>query len=144
MFHHILLLLSLTPSSSFFDYSDPTHGMITYVSATEAYSSGLAYVQGDGVAIMTVDTNSTLSSGAYRKSYGARRVPAPHSFSFRVRITTKKSYNKGLFVFDILRGPYGCAVWPAAWLVGPNWPSGGEIDVGRIPGLPVLSLTLPR
>ena len=65
----VILPLSLTRRSSFFDYSDPTHGMITYVSAAEAYSSGLAYVQSDGVAIMTVDTNSTLSSGAYRKSY---------------------------------------------------------------------------
>jgi hypothetical protein len=61
--------LANPPPSSFFDYADPTHGMITYVSAAEAYSSGLAYVQGDGVAIMTVDTNSTLSSGVYRKSY---------------------------------------------------------------------------
>ncbi|KIM34118.1 glycoside hydrolase family 16 protein [Serendipita vermifera MAFF 305830] len=63
---------------------------------------------------MTVDTKSTLNSGDHRKS---------------VRITSKKSYNKGLFVFDILRAPHGCAVWPAAWLVGPNWPNGGEIDV---------------
>lgn len=25
--------------------------------------------------------------------------------------------------------PFGCGTWPAYWLVGPNWPSGGEIDV---------------
>jgi hypothetical protein len=63
-----------------------------------------------------------------------------------VRITSKKTYNQGLFVFDILRmvfltqyicgvdphlrkKAYGCSVWPAAWLVGPSWPTGGEIDV---------------
>ena len=23
----------------------------------------------------------------------------------------------------------GCGTWPAFWLVGPNWPNGGEIDV---------------
>ncbi|KAG8836038.1 hypothetical protein FRC17_010502 [Serendipita sp. 399] len=88
--------------------------MITYVAAADAMGAGLAYVQDDVVAVMTVDTTTTLSSGDYRKS---------------VRITSKKSYNKGLFIFDILRAPYGCSVWPAAWLVGPSWPSGGEIDV---------------
>jgi len=25
--------------------------------------------------------------------------------------------------------PTGCGTWPAWWLVGPNWPSGGEIDI---------------
>lgn len=25
--------------------------------------------------------------------------------------------------------PHGCAVWPAFWTVGPDWPSGGEIDI---------------
>jgi hypothetical protein len=43
--------------------------MITYVSADEAKSSRLAYVQDDGVAVMTVDTTMRLSPGAYRKSY---------------------------------------------------------------------------
>ncbi|KAG8766517.1 hypothetical protein FRC15_006262 [Serendipita sp. 397] len=98
----------------FFDTTDPTNGMITYVSAADAMGAGLAYVRDDGVAVMTVDTTTTLASGDYRKS---------------VRITSKKAYNKGLFVFDILKGPYGCSVWPAAWLVGPSWPAGGEIDV---------------
>ncbi|PVF92802.1 hypothetical protein CPB86DRAFT_716752, partial [Serendipita vermifera] len=99
---------------SFFDYSDPTHGMITYVSAQEAYDSRLAYVQDDGTVIMTVDTVSSISPSGHRKS---------------VRITSKKSYGQGLFIFDIARAPHGCSVWPAAWLVGPLWPMGGEIDI---------------
>lgn len=100
----------------FFEYADPTHGMIRYVSADEAKSSNLAYVRDDGVAVMTVDTTTTLavSDSEQRNS---------------VRITTKKSYGQGLFIFDILKAPHGCSTWPAAWLVGPNWPSGGEIDV---------------
>ena len=34
-----------------------------------------------------------------------------------------------LFVIDLLHMPQGCGTWPAWWFVGPNWPSGGEIDV---------------
>ncbi|TKA76221.1 hypothetical protein B0A49_03301 [Cryomyces minteri] len=25
--------------------------------------------------------------------------------------------------------PFGCGTWPAYWLLGPNWPSNGEIDI---------------
>lgn len=47
-----------------------------------------------------------------------------------VRITSKKQYNTGLFIFDVLHSPYGCATWPALWLTDPsNWPTNGEIDV---------------
>lgn len=46
------------------------------------------------------------------------------------RVTSKKTYATGLFVFDILHTPYGCATWPALWLTDPsNWPTNGEIDV---------------
>lgn len=98
----------------FFTQPDPTHGMVTYVSAAVAQSSRLAYIEQSGAAVMTVDTKTTLTSGAPRNS---------------VRITSKKAYNGGLFIFDILRGPYGCAVWPGAWAFGPSWPEDGEIDV---------------
>jgi len=47
----------------------------------------------------------------------------------RVRIFTNKSWNGGLFVLDALKFPYGCAVWPAWWMVGPDWPNGGEVDI---------------
>lgn len=47
-----------------------------------------------------------------------------------VRIESKKSYDHGLFVFDIIHTPYGCGTWPALWLVdGYNWPMNGEIDI---------------
>ena len=49
---------------------------------------------------------------------------------FRVRITSKKTYNSGtLFLADIYSMPHGCATWPAYWTVGPDWPNGGEIDI---------------
>jgi len=46
-----------------------------------------------------------------------------------VRICTQKTYNRGLFVLDLNHMPYGCGTWPAWWMVGPNWPNGGEIDI---------------
>lgn len=46
------------------------------------------------------------------------------------RITSKNTYNTGLFIFDIIHAPYGCATWPALWTSDPNnWPTNGEIDV---------------
>jgi len=34
-----------------------------------------------------------------------------------VRISSKTTYNKGLFIFDVKHSPYGCGTWPALWLV---------------------------
>ena len=47
-----------------------------------------------------------------------------------MRITSKDTYDDGLFVFDIAHTPYGCTTWPALWLTDQsNWPTNGEIDV---------------
>lgn len=47
-----------------------------------------------------------------------------------VRITSKDTWDNGLFIFDVIHTPYGCATWPALWLSDvPNWPEHGEIDV---------------
>lgn len=47
-----------------------------------------------------------------------------------VRIVSKKTYNDGLFIFDVKQIPYGCGTWPALWLVNEtNWPLHGEIDI---------------
>jgi hypothetical protein len=34
-----------------------------------------------------------------------------------VRLSSKTTYDKGLFIFDIKHTPHGCATWPALWLV---------------------------
>lgn len=39
------------------------------------------------------------------------------------------TYTHGLFVVDVLHMPHGCGLWPAYWMVGPDWPSNGEIDI---------------
>lgn len=65
-------------------------------------------------AVLRVDT-STSNQTSGRRS---------------VRVTSKETYENGLFIFDIVHTPYGCATWPALWLTDPNnWPEHGEIDV---------------
>ncbi|KAF5350269.1 hypothetical protein D9758_007777 [Tetrapyrgos nigripes] len=99
---------------NFFDRADPTHGNVDYQSKADAVKKGLAYVQDDGTAVLRVDNTTHLSPGQNRAS---------------VRISSKKKYNGGLFIADFFTMPHGCSLWPAYWSVGPNWPSGGEIDI---------------
>ncbi|KAL1719504.1 glycoside hydrolase family 16 protein [Schizophyllum commune] len=95
----------------FFTGEDPTH----YVDANTAFGSGLSYVQDDGIVVMKGDNTSWLGDGEYRKS---------------VRISSYKQYNTGLFILDLNKAPWGCAVWPAFWTLGSGtWPQTGEIDI---------------
>ncbi|KAK4505601.1 hypothetical protein PRZ48_003564 [Zasmidium cellare] len=101
-----------------FDYFtgyDPTSGFVHYVDSSVADSQqyNLTYASSSS-AILRVDTTDTnADTGRYS-----------------VRITSKKQYESGLFVFDILNSPYGCSTWSALWLSDPaNWPANGEIDV---------------
>jgi len=63
-------------------------------------------------------------------SVGPSSKPDASTGRFSVRLESKKQYNRGLFLFDVKHSPYGCATWPALWLVDPShWPDHGEIDV---------------
>ncbi|KAL2870901.1 glycoside hydrolase family 16 protein [Aspergillus lucknowensis] len=97
----------------YFSDEDPTDGFVRYVNVSTARDLNLTYATARS-AILRVDaTTRNASSG--RNS---------------VRIESKETYDNGLFVFDILHTPYGCATWPALWLTdGYNWPFNGEIDV---------------
>jgi len=44
-----------------------------------------------------------------------------------VRIVSDNTYTHGLFVLNLAHMPQGCGTWPAFWLLGPDWPSHGEI-----------------
>ncbi|KAJ4507934.1 hypothetical protein HRR88_006617 [Exophiala dermatitidis] len=47
-----------------------------------------------------------------------------------IRISSKKTYNHGLIILDLAHMPAGaCGTWPAFWLLGPNWPYSGEVDI---------------
>ncbi|KAL0953874.1 hypothetical protein HGRIS_005048 [Hohenbuehelia grisea] len=98
----------------YFTAPDPTHGTVQYQSLPDAVAKKLAFVQDDGTTVLAVDDQTPLPPNKNRDS---------------VRITSKKSYNQGLFIADFFAMPHGCSVWPAWWTVGPNWPTGGEIDV---------------
>jgi hypothetical protein len=126
------LLISRTCADQTQD-SDPTHGLVQYLSQTDAQSAGLISQASGQPAFMGVDHLTTLSTTAQgRKS---------------VRITTEKAWTHGLFIADIAHMPDStCGVWPACkwpqdkiysgrkligavWMFGPNWPSSGEIDI---------------
>ncbi|KZF26050.1 glycoside hydrolase family 16 protein [Xylona heveae TC161] len=98
----------------FFNESDPTHGTVEYVEAQTAVSEGLVRTAGNSV-YMGVDYSNVIPSGGGRPS---------------VRLVSKNVYNHGLFILDLAHMPGGiCGTWPAFWMVGPNWPYNGEIDI---------------
>ncbi|KAG4033825.1 hypothetical protein MFRU_004g03280 [Monilinia fructicola] len=100
----------------FFTGSDPTHGYVTYVNETAAEASHLIIANGYGPTYMGVEHSVALDpAGPGRKS---------------VRISSQKSWTHGLFLADISHMPGGiCGTWPAFWLLGPDWPNNGEIDI---------------
>ncbi|OCB92119.1 hypothetical protein A7U60_g536 [Sanghuangporus baumii] len=121
----------------FFTGADPTNGLVeyvllqlnsmrtnefdefitsSYVDQDTAFSEGLAYVDDNNTVIMKGDNTSWVNIGDTRKS---------------VRIESNKYWNGGLFLLDLNRAPWGCAVWPAFWTLGAlaTWPTAGEIDI---------------
>jgi Glycosyl hydrolases family 16 len=93
--------------------TDPTGGFVNYLSQAEAQESGLFSTQ-NGTIYIGVDS-STVSPNSGRNS---------------VRITSLRSYNQGLIILDASHVPGGeCGTWPSFWMVGPNWPANGELDI---------------
>ncbi|GAA5865349.1 hypothetical protein JCM8547_005063 [Rhodosporidiobolus lusitaniae] len=93
-------------------YDNLTNGDIDFVNST---GTDLAYVNSAGNAIIKVDNTSTVLYPNKRRS---------------VRLESSDTYGIGsMVVFDFNHVPYGCSVWPAAWLSSATWPQGGEIDV---------------
>lgn len=95
---------------SFWDTADPTNGFVAYQNQSAAQDANLISASATNVQ-MKVDTENVASS-AGRAS---------------VRITSNKAYDSGLVILDAEHMPVGCGTWPAFWMVGPNWPSKGEI-----------------
>jgi len=104
-------------SFTFFTDPDPTTGFVKYHPLSTAASLSLIGTapQSSNAIYIGVDS-STVSPSGGRAS---------------VRISSKKTYNKGLFIADIAHMPGGiCGVWPAFWMLGSGtWPMNGEIDI---------------
>lgn len=97
---------------TFYTGGDPTNGQVTFVQ-----DSSLAYYDSSSnTTILKVDDTTDLASGADRDS---------------TRISSDAQVNENSIVIaDFVHVPYGCATWPAFWLLGGGtWPEGGEIDI---------------
>ncbi|CAP96398.1 hypothetical protein E8E15_005935 [Penicillium rubens] len=98
---------------TYFTDDDPTKGFVVYVDKSTARGLNLTYAS-ESSAVLRVDA-STPNARSGRNS---------------VRVESRNTYDSGLFIFDIIHTPFGCATWPALWLTdGYNWPMNGEIDV---------------
>lgn len=98
---------------SFFTSTDPTAGYVNYVDQNTATQNGYINTN-NGLVYMGVDSTH-VTNGSGRNS---------------VRITSNAAYTYGLFALDVAHMPGGiCGTWPAFWLLGPNWPNDGEIDI---------------
>ncbi|CAD6453530.1 5834f7c0-8a9b-486d-a0c8-bd864eff9080 [Sclerotinia trifoliorum] len=102
----------------YFNTYDPSAGFVHYVDSEVAAQYNLTYASSSS-AVIRVDTSVTADS-----------IPNASTGRFSVRIESKTQYTNGLFIFDIVHTPVGCATWPALWLSDPNnWPTNGEIDI---------------
>jgi hypothetical protein len=103
----------------------------SYVDATFASDWGLTRIEPNGSVYIGVDYQTVLNPGG-----GVGRDS--------VRISSKQTWGTGsLVVVDLAHVPGGqCGTWPAMWMLGPNWPYGGEIDIIEGSSLPPLSESL--
>ncbi|KAK0919293.1 hypothetical protein LTR91_015016 [Friedmanniomyces endolithicus] len=99
---------------NFYSSYDPTYGHVQYVTAAVAEQNGFVTTP-NSTAVISVDTTNQWPNG------GPGR-PA-------VRLISDNTYTHGLFILDLVHMPWGCGTWPAYWLLGPNWPFNGEIDI---------------
>jgi len=103
-------------SFDFFTDPDPTTGFVKYHPQSTAATLKLIGSAPQASNAIYIGVDSTTKSPSGRAS---------------VRISSKKTYNKGLFIADIAHMPGGiCGVWPAFWMLGSGtWPANGEIDI---------------
>lgn len=99
----------------FFTDADPTKGFVKYLGAQPAINSKI-------IGVAPTHKNATYLGVDSANSFDTGRPS--------LRLTSKGTFNHGLFIFDIAHMPGGqCGVWPSIWAVGPDWPKGGEIDI---------------
>ena len=92
----------------------PHTGFVKYVDEDTARQSGLIHTNASTTGAVQWGVDSTNQTPNGRPS---------------IRLESKKKYDTGLVVIDVAHMPFGCGTWPAFWMVGPDWPHGGEIDI---------------
>ncbi len=101
----------------FFTDADPTNGHVKYIDKENANNSGIAGLM----------SSNTINNAVYLGMDAVNEAPEGRR---SIRVQSQKAFNRGLFIADIAHMPGGiCSTWPAFWLVGPNWPTSGEIDI---------------
>lgn len=106
---------SISNFASMFDFytgPDPTNGFVNYISQPDATSQQLLSTTSQSIFMRADSTNPATGRGRNA-----------------IRISSRKSYNHGLIILDAAHMPAGCGTWPAFWLLGPNWPASGEVDI---------------
>lgn len=82
-----------------FDYFtgyDPSQGFVHYVDRESSAQQNLTFASSDSAVIRVMVDDPGAAAHTGRKS---------------VRIHSKKQYDDGLFIFDVLHTPYGCGTW---------------------------------
>ncbi|QSZ33755.1 hypothetical protein DSL72_005326 [Monilinia vaccinii-corymbosi] len=102
----------------YFDAPDPSGGFVQYADSEVAAQYNLTYASSSR-SVVRVDASATAHSN--RSTSDGR---------LSVRISSKKQYEDGLIIFDVVHTPIGCGTWPALWMSDVvNWPTNGEIDI---------------
>ncbi|KAK7420855.1 hypothetical protein QQZ08_010184 [Neonectria magnoliae] len=107
---------SLISGFNFIDYPDPTNGFVSYQNKEDAFAKSLYSVDPvTNVVRLGVDSTNKYALNEGRPS---------------LRLESRESFNRGLFIADFLHMPPSqCGVWPAFWAFGQDWPEGGELDI---------------
>ncbi|KAI9271762.1 beta-1,3-1,4-glucanase [Phascolomyces articulosus] len=103
----------------FFHDPDPTHGFVNYVDQRTAIDKNLIQIQQEtNDVLIKVDNHTVITPQDPIQGRNSVRISSLTTFE-----------DNGLFLFDIEHMPTGCGTWPALWLLGPDWPHGGEVDI---------------
>lgn len=103
---------------NFFTAADPNVGFVQYLDQNTATNARLTSVNDAQQVYIGVDYENTYDVNS------SRGRPS-------IRLETKKSYQYGLFVFDLAHMPANtCGKWSAFWTTNEQeWPRWGEIDI---------------
>ncbi|KAK4703516.1 small subunit ribosomal protein S27e, partial [Phenoliferia sp. Uapishka_3] len=145
------VLVKSYQGESFFDdwyfanYADPTHGFVDFVNASYGATHDMAYVNSNGVAVMSMDHGTSWQPATANNRKSTRYVPYSVSSDPRFRRRDFKtdsfsfSFQALDLVFGLLRefliSPPALSllifliVSSPRWMVGPDWPYNGEIDI---------------